>query len=412
MVFNCGSGTDKYREYDSMDARRVAGCAKLHLSLVLLILVFGQSATAFVCPDYIYVFGDSLTDVGNAHAELPIFNTVTNYNYGMSYSFPDRPCERTRFSDGRLLIDYTAQAFGVPFLQPYSRHLHSSAYKHGVNFAYSGGTAKFTPIPFPTFFLEREVENYFKFRASYSGPFVNVSTALHMIPEIGANDYIYAFTLGLSPAEANAKLDGLILRAIERTVEKLHAGGARFFYIFNLPPVGCTPFMLTLFSHRSPKDQFGCLSAHNSVIEIANGKLKAAVDEYRRKWPDTIFLHYDSYGAALEVIQTGPAKYGIDADGFRACCGGGGPYNFNPFVLCGSGKIANVCPDPEHKLFWDFIHPTEAFFRVMATFALSGQYVDGPPEVANLKAACNLDFSSFAQSIPNSPSCPRDTAVT
>lgn len=68
--------------------------------------------------------------------------------------------------------------------------------------------------------------------------------------------------------------------------------------------------MLTLFSHRSPKDQFGCLSAHNSVIEIANGKLKAAVDEYRRKWPDTIFLHYDSYGAALEVIQTGPAKYG------------------------------------------------------------------------------------------------------
>lgn len=206
MVFNCGSGTDKYREYDSMDARRVAGCAKLHLSLVLLILVFGQSATAFVCPDYIYVFGDSLTDVGNAHAELPIFNTVTNYNYGMSYSFPDRPCERTRFSDGRLLIDYTgmrgevdhscfpwrpqcycqqsktlswmnmrcvwpAQAFGVPFLQPYSRHLHSSAYKHGVNFAYSGGTAKFTPIPFPTFFLEREVENYFKFRASYSGTF-------------------------------------------------------------------------------------------------------------------------------------------------------------------------------------------------------------------------------------------------
>lgn len=46
-----------------------------------------------------------------------------------------------------------------------------------------------------------------------------MSTALHMIPEIGANDYIYAFTLGLSPAEANAKLDGLILRAIERTVE-------------------------------------------------------------------------------------------------------------------------------------------------------------------------------------------------
>jgi len=93
---------------------------------------------------------------------------------------------------------------------------------------------------------------------------------------------------------------------------------------------------------------------------------------------------------------------GIKTAGFRACCGGGGAYNFNLLVPC--GPKGNVCSDPEHTLFWDEVHFTEAFYRVMATFALSGRFVDGPSEAVNLKAACNLDFSSFAQTIPNPPS--------
>lgn len=48
---------------------------------------------------------------------------------------------------------------------------------------------------------------------------VNVSTALHMIPEIGGNDYTYAFTAGLSPSDANEKLDDEVLAAIKQSVE-------------------------------------------------------------------------------------------------------------------------------------------------------------------------------------------------
>jgi phospholipase/lecithinase/hemolysin len=236
---------------------------------------------------------------------------------------------------------------------------------------------------------------------------VNVSTALHMIPEIGGDDYTYAFIAGLSPTDANAKLDDEVLASIKQSVEKLHTGGARFVFIFNQPPAGCTPLYLTLFSEKSAKDEFGCLAAYNAVFQTLNVKLKAAVETYRQLWPDTIFLHYDWYAAQDEVVRN-PAKYGIEVGGFRACCGGGGPYNYNPLVACGTAVLGNVCSDPEHALYWDFLHYTEAFYRVMATFALSGQFVDGPSEAVNLKAACNLDFSSFSVTIPNPPTCPSD----
>ncbi|KAG0612509.1 hypothetical protein M758_6G033400 [Ceratodon purpureus] len=377
------------------------------LSLVALVFLLAcKDANAFVCPKYIYSFGDSLTDTGNAHAEVPLLYDVTTYPYGMSYRFPDRPCERTRFCDGRLIVDYTAQAFGIPFLEPYSRRFEQSAYSHGVNFAYSGATARSLQLPAPTLFLAREVEHYFKFRAEFTGN-VDVSTALHLIPEIGGNDYTYAFTAGLSPADANAKLDDEVLGALKQSVEKLHAGGARFFFTFNQPPAGCTPYYRTLFGEKSAKDEFGCLSAYNAVFETLNHKIKAAVEAYRQMWPDTIFLYYDWFAGAYEVIQN-QAKYGIDAAGFRACCGGGGPYNFNPVVACGAPSLGNLCSDPERTLYWDSLHFTEAFYRLMATFALSGRFVDGPSEAVNLKAACNLDFGSFPLTIPNPPTCSGD----
>jgi hypothetical protein len=61
----------------------------------------------FQCPRYIYAFGDSLTDTGNLQAVIPA--TELKYPYGESYCFPDRPKERTRFSNGRLVIDFISK---------------------------------------------------------------------------------------------------------------------------------------------------------------------------------------------------------------------------------------------------------------------------------------------------------------
>lgn len=48
----------------------------------------------------------------------------------------------------------------------------------------------------------------------------------------------------------------------------------------------------------------------------------------------------------------------------KACCGGGGPYNYNPQVMCGT-KGATVCDDPSSYISWDGIHLTEAAHKAI-----------------------------------------------
>jgi len=60
-----------------------------------------------LCPSYIYAFGDSFTDTGNSQAVNP--TTILNYPYGESYCFPDRPKERTRYCNGRFVIDFISK---------------------------------------------------------------------------------------------------------------------------------------------------------------------------------------------------------------------------------------------------------------------------------------------------------------
>ena len=94
----------------------------------------------------------------------------------------------------------------------------------------------------------------------------------------------------------------------------------------------------------------------------------------------------------------------------RACCGYGGKYNFNPVVLCGKAgdvpdpnggpsKFVNLtesCRRPEEYVVWDGMHSTEAFYRVMARFFLTGRFVDGTDnDCLNLQELCNLDFSEW-----------------
>lgn len=66
-----------------------------------------EALSPFLCPSYIYAFGDSYTDTGNLQAINPA--AVLKYPYGESYCFPDRPKERTRYCDGRLIIDFISK---------------------------------------------------------------------------------------------------------------------------------------------------------------------------------------------------------------------------------------------------------------------------------------------------------------
>lgn len=153
----------------------------------------------------IYAFGDSYTDTGNTRSATgpQSFTSVSKLPYGTT--FFHRPTNR--YSDGRLVIDFLASEFSLPFLPPYLHHNPNSS--HGVNFAVAGATAidhdffvknnltlDITPQSLTTElkWFDKYLEE--KGCRAKGTPECNAvfKDALFWVGEIGANDY--AYTLG------------------------------------------------------------------------------------------------------------------------------------------------------------------------------------------------------------------------
>ncbi|KAG0591762.1 hypothetical protein KC19_1G199900 [Ceratodon purpureus] len=366
----------------------------------------------FTCPNSaVFVFGDSLTDTGNI-ASLGL--DILRYPYGMSYTIPGS-INPSRFSDGRLIIDFFAQAFGFPFIEPVTAKLiagRRSGYERGANFAYGGATAAINLLASP-FNLPLEVLEFLSFRTTSTIPHADPSyfgRALYVMSEIGANDFIHAYSKGLTPSQATKLTVPRAIKAVRLAMETLYASGSRSFLFFNAPPAGCTPYILTLYGRNdSPVDRSGCMIEYNEVVKVYNAQLKAMVTEFRTLWSDVSILFFDSYSATKAIFSD------LEAYGFQkekalvACCGYGGQHNFNPSVGCGkSGEvvdpvtnvstfvnISSACANPSQYLIWDGLHPTQALNRQLARFFLNGRFVEGPAQSSNLSLQCNLNLSNF-----------------
>ena len=68
---------------------------------------------------------------------------------------------------------------------------------------------------------------------------------------------------------------------------------------------------------------------------------------------------------------------GYKRGALRACCGGGGPYNYNMSASCGLPG-ATTCEDPDAHVSWDGIHLTEAPYRFIANTWVKGPYAHPP----------------------------------
>ncbi|KAL1325519.1 hypothetical protein HN51_035584 [Arachis hypogaea] len=91
----------------------------------LLLCLVGLSHTK--CDfEAIFNFGDSNSDTGGFYAGFP----AQSAPFGVT--FFKKPAGRA--SDGRLMIDFLAQALGLPFLSPYLQSIGSN-FRHGANYA-------------------------------------------------------------------------------------------------------------------------------------------------------------------------------------------------------------------------------------------------------------------------------------
>ncbi|XP_062095873.1 GDSL esterase/lipase At5g45910-like [Humulus lupulus] len=339
---------------------------------ILLVLLFSASTTTATQPYYkaIFNFGDSLSDTGNSllsstTTDVP---TVGKLPYGMT--FFRHPTGR--FSDGRLIVDFIAEAFEFPYLRPYLEIADTqNDFLRGVNFAVGGATALSLASNFWTNnSLSVQLGWFKKFKASFCTKIEDcenfMKRSLFLMGEIGGNDYNFPFFSGGTIPQVR-ELVPLVVEAITNVTIALIEEGAVDLVVPGNLPIGCSVVYLTLFesSNKTDYDEIGCLKALNEFSKLHNRHLKRALQTLRLKYPHTNIIYGDYYHATMRIINA-PLHYGFDKKSlFRACCGGGGSYNYNLSVTCGEDG-STVCEDPSLYVSWDGVHLTEAAYQVMA----------------------------------------------
>ncbi|KAG9448365.1 hypothetical protein H6P81_014493 [Aristolochia fimbriata] len=315
-------------------------------TIVLLLLLDGICVGRKCEFEAIFNFGDSNSETGGFWAAFPPQPSP----FGITYF--KKPSGRA--SDGRAVIDFLAQALGLPFLSPYLQSIDSN-YRHGVNYATAASTVL---LPETSLFVSGispfslaiqlnqmkafkaqvlELHSQGKLTKRLPPPDV-FGRSLYTI-DIGQND----FTSNL----ANLGIEGVkqylpqVVSEICQAIEKLYAQGGRTFLVFNLAPIGCFPAFLTELPHTSSDlDEFGCMISYNNAVIDYNEMLKEKLHQTRKLLPEASLIYVDTHSIKLKLFQN-PSYYGLKY-GTRACCGnGGGSYNFDKQLFCGNSRVIN-----------------------------------------------------------------------
>ncbi|BAF18769.1 GDSL esterase/lipase At5g45910 isoform X2 [Oryza sativa Japonica Group] len=357
-----------------MAARVVVAFA---VASAMFVAVSGQKFNA------IFSFGDSMSDTGNLCVNGPPAGlTLTQPPYGETF-FGRATC---RCSDGRLVVDFLAEKFGLPLLPPSKRG--GSDFRRGANMAIIGATTMdsgfFQSLGIGDKIwnngpLNTQIQWFQQLMPSICGSSCKtyLSKSLFVLGEFGGNDYNAQLFGGYTPEQA-AGQSGTIVDGIGKGVEQLIGLGAMYVVVPGVLPVGCFPIYLTLYgtSNAGDYDQYGCLTRFNTLSSRHNSLLQAKVSSLQSKYPWARIMYADFYSHVYDMVKS-PSNYGFSTN-LRACCGaGGGKYNYQNGARCGmSGAYA--CSNPSSSLSWDGIHLTEAAYKQIADGWVNGPYCHPP----------------------------------
>ncbi len=177
-----------------------------------------------------YVFGDSLSDNGNA-AEAG----------GAAYPFP--PSFHDSYTNGPVAVALLAQSFGIN-LEPSLwangfmdvHNIFPPGFVPGTNYAFAGATASEDGTIVPGANLPDQVKAYTTLVSKVADP-----AALYVVM-IGGNDVILAALAGLSQPVADALLMLSVTTEVDQ-IKTLVQDGAKNFLVVNVPNVGLIPLV-------------------------------------------------------------------------------------------------------------------------------------------------------------------------
>jgi phospholipase/lecithinase/hemolysin len=291
------------------------------LTLAAPIAVASEAEQGFSA---MYVFGDSLSDTGNSHADTgrtahPPFAPIPNDSYGIGGH---------HYSNGQTWIEYLAKQ--IDLINGAKPALRNPAFG---NYAYGGARARDYLVDSKPDF-SAQVESFLSAH-NYQAP----PDALYVI-QFGGNDLRDALV-----ASSQAETFAIVVEAITfiaNNIGLLAGHGAQNFMIVNVPNLGITPGV--------PDDLRGAVTGLSFIF---NMNLAAALAPLPQLGLNVYKLDLFAFTSSVAMD---PTAYGFTS--LEAC------------LTFGVTEGA-FCKDRDQHLFWDAIHPTKAAQKLIGDIAVN-----------------------------------------
>nr|XP_043622292.1 GDSL esterase/lipase At1g28650-like [Erigeron canadensis] len=356
--------------------------------LLCYLLIWTGTSHANGCFKSIISFGDSLADTGNLRQSVSNSESQPPHFFFPPYGETFFHKVTGRCSNGRLIIDFIGESLGLR-VQPYERMKTHNVMEigQGVNFAVIGAYALDSSFheaqgiynPYTNDSLGVQLKRFKDMLASNCNNIVSdgknlLGSSLILMGEIGGNDYNHPIVAG-KPYDELKSYVPLVIKTIVSAINDLIELGGKTFVVPGNLPIGCLPTYLAIY-YGSNKVEYdnatGCIIELNKLSEYHNELLQIALNQLRDLHPNVDIIYGDYYNAAMQFYFS-PLQYGFTNGALRACCGGDGPYNYNPLVQCGDPSL-KPCEHPETYVNWDGLHLTEAAYRVIYNSLFHGKY--------------------------------------
>ncbi len=310
----------------------------------------------------IYVFGDSLVDIGNLfNATAFIQESIPLSGLDIPVIPPSPPYFEGRFSNGQIWIDNLADELNIdltpatelsvvspgsdilspvtliegnPVISPF---FNGNTTNQSVNFAYglattgASGTGEIGSLV-PG--MEQQVEFFIAdhLQANQAAD----EDALYIL-WAGSNDY---FVPDADPEQ--------VVDNIETEIESLYDLGARDFLVVNLPNLGAIPEANNPLLSTSPEELTELSDTHNSLLDSTASELKDTLTG-----ANIIVLDVNSL---FDEVLANPEEFGFTnvTEPFLD------PVTFTP----------TVGANPDEYFFYDTLHPTEVGHELIGNLAL------------------------------------------
>ena len=288
---------------------RLYGTLFIGLSILILAACSETEKPSYSSSD-LYIFGDSLSDVGNARLATA----------GL---FPDKNYHEGRFSNGPNYADQLAEKLNTPLIPSRS---------FGSNYAF-GGTRS----------LEMNAQ-VFNYKENAAG--IAKEGATYIVWS-GGNDLIQT----LQSDDPSGDIEEAVGH-IENAIRKLATMGASNILVPNQPNMARLPRFIEL-ENISP----GLMSGAQTLTVGFNAALKTMLDNLAAEETPIVTIYFDVF-TLFEAVISDYESYNLTNFDDRCYV-----RDYSSLELTGNEEI---CSDSDTYLFWDDIHPSTTGHGIIA----------------------------------------------